>query len=205
LNTFLCLSLGQVDSRLRSRPAVAWVPERVIKSVINSVIPKSLKSLGHLALDYGSAESAPQDDTRLPPLMSDVDVPQASPAPSSDALDSETEDERPDSLDLQDDHKPVSSTVRPLVEQLRQINTRLSALELAHASSSASTRKGPVSGVSTSWIWRSLGLGRDPGGDGHVSPRDILLSSSVLSISAGAIAAALAYGVLSRWERVRRG
>jgi hypothetical protein len=176
----------------------------VIKSVINSLIPKSLKRIGLLALKYGSAESATEGDAWLPPLVGTSDLPE-SPSPSSVSLDSETEDDRPDSLDLQDDHKPVASVVRPLVEQLRQINTRLSALELSHASSSASTHKQRPASGSTSGIWRRLGFSGDQGGNGNVSTKDILLSSGVLSVSAGAVAAAVAYGVLSRWERIRRG
>jgi hypothetical protein len=186
-------------------PVTGWVPDRVIKSVINSVIPKSLNRIGLIALKYDPSESRIEDGGAwLPPLIGcyDTAADEAPPPP-----DNRPEEEA--SLDLQqDEDRPGASVIRPLVEQLRQINSRLSALELSNASSAASSKRGGTASESpSSRIWRWLGFGGGGNDDEGrpVSSRDILLSSGVLSVSAGAMAAALAYGVLSRWEKVRRG
>ncbi|BGP48617.1 hypothetical protein JCM10450v2_004493 [Rhodotorula kratochvilovae] len=187
----------------------SWIPGAVIRTITQSMLPKSLVKLGaaaaattDLTADYppptlGVYASAP-------PAAAAADADDGASSSGSETSDDEDDLPTPPSTDLT---PPPSSSrdVAFLLAQLRSVTSRLAALETLVASPSSPSAAGARP-------WYALGLGgraparRKPGAAAAAETDTALLSGTTLGALAtlgSAAAAAVAVAALAAWGKRR--
>ncbi|SCZ88338.1 BZ3500_MvSof-1268-A1-R1_Chr2-1g04345 [Microbotryum saponariae] len=167
----------------------AWIPSAVLRTVTQTMLPKSLQRMGRTAAEFDLSKSrfALEGDEWLPPLLGSADdsKPDSGSAPagaSTEADDDVDEDVDEFTDDENDDLSPVATReISTLVDQLKTLTNRLSALEGGAGADGKGSKWGGLLGVST----MHNGSGR-------------------LTVAGGAAGAAIALAALSFWNRRRR-
>jgi hypothetical protein len=186
----------------------SWVPGKVINLVTQTMIPKSLAKIGKRAQELqlegrragacrfhcgeANAETRAElkGDDWLPPLLGIWRKESDSPA---EAAEEDVEEE-----DDVDDDAPVSSrTLVDLVEQLRTLTARLSALE-----SKRPARK--PAAASSSWLSRFWPFSVAAAADAETGNSGISLVESGVISALGGAASAVSIFALAAWYARRR-
>lgn len=185
---FRCFFIG-----LSLTPRIAgWVPSAIIRTVTQTLLPKSLTKLGKAAAAFNLDESPypKEGDDWLPPLLGSATS--SSPSPSSDFDEEEEEEDEDDEIlapssSSSSDTAPLSPSatrdLHSLVNQLRSVTSRLNALE--ESNSHAPVQK----------KWYDVLGGGEGGGE------QMLMSAKGLG---GAAGAAVLLAGLAVWSRRRR-
>ncbi|ORY89321.1 hypothetical protein BCR35DRAFT_300452 [Leucosporidium creatinivorum] len=194
----------------------SWVPSAVIRTVTQTLLPKSLSKLGRTAraLDLTVDSKYPlEGDAWMPPLLGEA-VPLSSlpSPPTSHGTEADDEDSASSTLADSDSDGALSAgdsrkekerlpsaasarEIHTLVNQLRSVTARLNALEAS--TGEQAERKGWLASLPTIL-----------GGGGGVEQGQLQAfgGSKAVALTAlgGAAGAAIVLGVLKGWERRRR-
>ena len=178
------------------------MPKAVIRTVTQTMLPKSLTKLGQAAADTDLAKESKyplEGDDWMPPVLGEAVEPSAPVASASADYNSEIDEEDSGSSTLADSDSDVgkgigsassSRELHSLINQLRTVTARLNALE----------NSSPSSGGARSWLPKVLGGGVEQG------QLEAFGGSKVVALTAlgGAAGAAIVLAALKGWERRRR-
>lgn len=130
---------------------IAWVPSAVVRTVTQTMIPKSLLRLGRTAKEFNIATDskfALEGDEWLPPVVgSSDDTIVTTPESEEDDEEGDSEDDDDDESDsstVVDDTSSISKDLASLLAQLRSLTGRLSTLESSSTPSPATSAVGTV-------------------------------------------------------------
>ncbi|KDE09214.1 hypothetical protein MVLG_00536 [Microbotryum lychnidis-dioicae p1A1 Lamole] len=190
---FLIENFGEGGSQITQLTDLSglgsWIPSAVLRTVTQTMLPKSLQRMGRTAAEFDLSKSrfALEGDEWLPPLLGSADDskpdPGSAPAGASTEADDDVDEDDDEFTDDEDDElSPVATReISTLVDQLKTLTNRLSALEGGAGADGKGSKWGGLLGVST----MHNGSGR-------------------LTVAGGAAGAAIALAALSFWNRRRR-
>ncbi|SCV72103.1 BQ2448_4797 [Microbotryum intermedium] len=167
----------------------SWIPSAVLRTVTQTMLPKSLQRMGRTAAEFDLSKSrfALEGDEWLPPLLGSADDTKTDPASSPDGASPDIDEDGDGDDDFftndeDDESSPVATReISTLVDQLKTLTNRLSALEDGAGIDGNGSKWGALLGAST----MQKGSGR-------------------LTVAGGAAGATIALAALGVWNRRRR-
>jgi hypothetical protein len=130
---------------------IAWVPSAVVRTVTQTMIPKSLIRLGRTAKEFNIATDskfALEGDEWLPPILGTSDdsiIAALGAEEDEEEEESDDEDDESETSTAVDDTSSISKDLSSLLAQLRSLTGRLSTLE--SLTPNATPSNSAVSGV----------------------------------------------------------